>query len=82
MIFRLLRIVEAYDCCHGLKRKIRLTVVTTDYLTSNNEPNPNACRGKQACLALVCSYHAIGNVVFESCGERISMKTSVVDSYR
>ena len=23
MIVRLLKIVEAYDCCHGLKRKIR-----------------------------------------------------------
>ena len=82
MIFRLFKIVEAYDCCHGLKRKIRLAVLTADYLTSDNEPNPSARRGKQACLTLVCSYHAIGNVVFESCGGRISMKTSVVDSYR
>ena len=84
MIFRLLKIAEAYDCCHGLKRKIRLAVLTADYLiiTSVNEPNPSARRGKQACLALVCSYHAIGNVVFESCGERISIKTSVIDSYR
>jgi hypothetical protein len=84
VIFRLFKIVEAYDCCHGLKRKIRLAVLTADYLTSDNEPNPSARRGKQlqACLTLVCSYHAIGNVVFESCGERISMKTSVIDSYR
>ena len=82
MIFRLFKIVKAYACCHGLKRKIRLAVLTVDYLTSDNEPNPSACRGKQACLTLVCSYHAIGNVVFESCGERISMKTSAIGSYR
>ena len=85
MIVRLFKIVEAYDCCHGLKRKIRLAVLTADYLTSDNEPNPSARRhrrrGKQACLALVCSYHAIGNVVFESCGETISMKTSAIGSY-
>ena len=82
MIVRLFKIAEAYDCCHGLKRKIRLAVLTADYLTSDNEPNPSARRGKQACLTLVCSYHAIGNVVFESCGERISMKTSAIGSYR
>ena len=82
VIFRLIKIVEAHYCCHGLKRKIRLAVLTADYLTSDNEPNPSACRGKQACLTLVCSYHAIGNIVFESCGERISMKTSAIGSYR
>ena len=82
MIFRLLTIVEAYDCCHGLKRKIRLAVLTADYLTSDNEPNPSERRGKQACLALVCSYHAIGSVVSESCGERIAMKTSAIGSHR
>ena len=84
MIFRLFKIVEAYDCCHGLKRKIRLAVLTADYLTSDDEPNPSARRGKhvQACLALVCSYHAIGNVVFENCGERISMETSAIGSCR
>ena len=52
--FRLFKIVEAYDCCHGLKRKIRLAVLTADYLMSDNEPNPSARRGKQACLTLVC----------------------------
>ena len=82
MIFRLFKIVEAYDCCHGLKRKIRLAVLTADYLTSDNEPNPSARRGKQACLMLVSSYHAIGNAELESCGERISMKTSAIGSYR
>ena len=82
MIFRLFEIVEAYDCCHGLKRKIILAVVTADYLMSDNEPNPSVRRGKQACFTLVCSYHAIGNVVFESCGERISMKISAIGSYR
>ena len=79
---RLLKIAEAYDCCHGLKRQIGLVVLTADYLTSDNEPNPSARRGKQACLALVCSYHAIGNAVFESCAERISMKTSAIGSFR
>ena len=81
---RLFKIVEAYDCCHGLKRKIRLAVLAADYLTltSDNEPNPSACCGKQACLTLVCSYHAIGNVVFETRGARISMKTSAIGSYR
>ena len=68
--------------CHGWKIKIRLAVLTADYPASGNKPNPSARRGKQACLALVCSYHAIGNVVFESCGERISMKTSAMGSYR
>ena len=82
MIVRLFKIVEAYDCCHGLKRKIRLAVVTVDYLTSDKELNPSAHRGKQACLTLICSYHAMGKVVFESCGERISMKTSAIGSYR
>ena len=82
MIFRLFEIVEAYDCCHSLKRKIRLVVLTVDYLTSGNKLNLSACCGKQACLMLVCSYHAIGNVVFESCGEMISMKTSAIGSYR
>ena len=83
VIARLFKIVEAYDCCYGLKRKIiiRLMVLTTDYLMSDNKPNPSAHRGKQACLMLVCSYHAIGNVVFKSCGERISMKTSAISSY-
>ena len=82
MIFRLLKIVEAYDCCHGLKRKLRLAVLTVDYLTSDNEPYPSACRGKQACLTPVCSYHAIGNIVFESCGEKNSIKISAIGSYR
>ena len=82
VIFRLFKMVEAYDCCHGLKIKIRLAVLTADYLTSDNEPNPSARRGKQTCLTLICSYHAIGNAVVESCGERISIKTSVIDSYR
>ena len=85
MLFRLFEIVEAYDCCHGLKRNIRLAVLTADYadyLTSDNEPNLSACCGKQACLTLVCSYHAIGNVVFESCGEKIAMKNSAIGSYR
>ena len=82
VIVRLFKIVKAYDCCHSLKRKIRLTVLTTDYLTSDNKPNLSEHCGKQACLMLVCSYHAIGNIVFESCGERISMKTSVINSYR
>ena len=76
------KIVEAYDCCHGLKRKIRLTVLTADYLASGDEPNPSARHGKQASLALICSYHATGNVVFESCDERISMKISAIGSYR
>ena len=53
VIFRLFKIVEAYDCCHGLKRKIRLAVLTADCLTSDNEPNPSARHGKQACLTLV-----------------------------
>ena len=48
-----------------MKIKIRLAVLTADYLTSDNEPNPSARCGKQACLTLVCSYHAIGNVVFD-----------------
>ena len=82
MIFRLFKIVDAYDCCHGLTRKIRLAVLTTDYLTSDNKPNPSARRGKQACLTLVCSYHAIGNVVFKSCGERISMQIGAIGSYK
>ena len=82
VIVRLFKIVEAYDCCNGLKRQIRPAVLTADYLTSVNEPNPSARRGKQAYLTLICSYHAIGNVVFESCGERISMKTSAIGSYR
>jgi hypothetical protein len=82
VIFRLFKIVEAYDCYHGLKIKIRLAVLTADYLTRDNEPNPSARRGKQASLTLVCSYHAIGNVVFESCGERISMRISAIGSYR
>ena len=81
MIVRLFKIVEAHDCCHGLKRKIRLAVLTADYLTSDSEPNSSACSENQACLTLVCSYHAIGNVVFETCGERISMKTSAIGSY-
>ena len=81
MIFRLFKIVEAYDCCHGLKRKIRLAVLTADYLTSDNKPNPSARRGKQACLTLLCSYHAIGNAVFVGCGEIILMKTSAIGSY-
>ena len=63
-------------------RRIRLAVLTADYLMSDNEPNPSARRGKQACLTLVYSYHAIGNVVFESCGETISMKISAIGSYR
>ena len=78
VIFRHFKIVKAYDCCHGLKRKIRLTVLTVDYLMSDNELNLSACCGKWACLMLVCSYHAIGNVVFKSCGEGISMKFSVM----
>ena len=84
MSFRLFKIVEAYDCCHGLKRKTRLAVltVTADYLTSDTEPNPSARRGKHACSALVCSCHAIWNAVFESCGERIPIKTSAIGSYR
>ena len=82
MVFGLFKIVGAYGCCHGLKRKIRLAVLTADYLTSGNEPNPSARRGKQACLTLVCSYHAIGDVAFESCGERMSMKTSAIGSYK
>ena len=61
---------------------VRLAVLTADYLTSDNEPNPSARRGKQACLTLVCSYHVIGNVVFESCGERISMEIRAIGSYR
>ena len=30
------KMTEAYDCCHGLKRQIRLAVLTAaaDYLTS------------------------------------------------
>ena len=82
MVVRLFKIVEAYDCCHGLKRQIRLAVLTADYLTSDSEPNPSARCGNQACLALIHSYHAIGNVVSESCGERISMKTRAIGSYR
>ena len=74
MIVRRVKIVEAFDCYHGLKIKIRLAVLTADYLTSNNEPNPSARRGKQACLTLMCSYHAIGNVVFESFREEISIE--------
>ena len=81
MVFRLFKIVEAYDCCQGLKIKIRLAVLTPDYLTSDNEPNPSERRGKQACLTLACSYHAIGNVVFESCVERISIKIGAIGSY-
>ena len=81
VIVRLFKIVKAYGCCHGLKIKIRLTVLTVDYLMSDNKLNLSACHGKRACLMLVCSYHAIGNVVFESCGERISMKISAISSY-
>ena len=84
VIFRLFKIVEAHYCCHSLKWKIRLIVLTTDYVTSDNKLNLSACHGKQACLMLVCSYHAIGSVVFESYGERISMKTSysAISSYQ
>ena len=57
-------------------------VLTADYLTSDNEPNPSARRGKQACLMLICSYHAIGSAVFESCGERISVKIGAIGRYK
>ena len=82
VIVRPFKIVEACDCCHSLERKLRLAVLTADYLTSNKEPNSSARRRKQACLALIGSYHAIGNVAFKSCGGRISMKIGAIGSYR
>ena len=56
VIARLFKIVEACGRCCGLKRKIRLAVLTAGYLTSNKEPNSSARRGKQARLALICPY--------------------------